>query len=886
MSLLPVKRTSLGERGRVSLPPQFRYEDLSQAITPGTSQTHSQRLEATTALEVKTKSKSATRRLLMQALQQHCVFSYLSPQDVEAFANQLRCYEVGCGDVLYEQGFPAANFYVVEEGQVQLNSNGREVGTLGRGECFGHSSLVHGCPRSHTAVALEECAYWSCDKDIFQANLSRVKSTTYELLRNFCYSLPLLSTLSPVQIDSLSKVVSPEYYAAGQKVISEGEFGSVLYIVKEGEARVLTEGREVRRLKAGDFFGEQAILYGGIRTASIVAASELHCIALEKRFVFSIFSTQLDQFIYQNSMRIALDRSKYLQGLSWIQKERIVDALRLTTYSYDEIVISEGTQRGCSLWIVLNGSLRTRTGLLPHGEKIAYLYDCLCDDLMAAQELGTFSCDIVADNDEVAIAEIGRLELEECIGGDLAQWVAQGQVSIKQFRGIPVLEDLPFSKQIAAARVIEVREYSQGSVICEQSDPGDYLYIIKTGKASVLKNNVKVRVIAKHDFFGEKSLLLEQPRTASIVALDYTVCWLIHKTHFHTLFDEKARAMMLNRVERLDENMSLSELLVIKTLGTGQYGAVFLVIHDKGGLYALKAVPRRKITSDLIARNLIMERSILLQINHRQTIKLVKTFQDFKAVYFLTEYIRGRSLFDVLRVLGPLTENDARFYLATLVSVLSYLHERDVVHRDLKPENVMVDDNGYLKLIDFGSAKILRERTYSLVGTPHYMAPEVISRKGHDAQADLWSLGVILYEFLCGRVPFGEEETDPFIIFKIVCDEEVVYPDFLTENNSCKALIQQLLSKNPEDRGHVEDIKRHRWLRNFDWAALSKLSLKPPKIPDLDDYQKALAFARRRHYELHQAIDVRDMQDEESDDEGDYATHNAQGPGADWDVEF
>jgi len=886
MSIVPGKRTSLGERGRVSLPPQFRYEDLFSPIIPRVSQTQSRRLEATTALEVKTKSKSATRRLLVQALQQHCVFGFLPPEDIDAFANQLRCYEVGCGDVLYEQGFPAANFYVVEEGRVQLSSNAREVRTLGRGECFGHSSLVHGSPRCHTAVALEECAYWCCDNDTFQPYLARAKSTTYEPVRNFCYELPLLSTLSPIQIDTLSKSATLQCYPAGLKVIAEGEAGSVLYLVKAGEARVLTEGREVRRVKAGDYFGEQALLYGGIRTASIVAASELHCIALEKRFVFSVFGTQLDQFIYQNSMRIALDRSKYLQGLSSLQKERIVDALRLTTYSYDEIVISEGTQRGCSLWIVLNGSLRTRTGLLAQGEKVAQLYDCVCDDLLATQELGVFACDVVADNDEVAVAEIGRLDLEECIGGDLTQWVAHGQVSIKQFRGIPVLEDLPFSKQIAAARAIEVREYAQGALICEQSDQGDYLYIIKKGKVSVLKDNVRVRVIAKHDFFGEKSLLSEQPRTASIVAMDPTVCWLIHKVHFLVLFDEKAKATMLNRVERLDANMSLSELLVIKTLGAGQYGAVFLVIHDKGGLYALKAVPRRKISSDAIAHNLLMERSILLQINHRQTVKLVQTFQDFKAVYFLTEYIRGRSLFDVLRVLGPLTENDTRFYLATLISVLSYLHERDIVHRDLKPENVMVDESGYLKLIDFGSAKILHGRTYSLVGTPHYMAPEVIARKGHDAQADLWSLGVMLYEFLCGRVPFGEEETDPFIIFKIVCDEEVVYPGFLLENNSCKALIQQLLSKNPVDRGHIEDIKRHRWLRNFDWKALSKLALKPPKIPDLDDYQKALALARRRNYELHQAIDVSFKQDEESEGEGDFLVQNTQGPGRDWDVEF
>ena len=855
-------------------------------ITPRESQVQHQRLEATKALEVKTKSKFAMRRLMLQALRQHCIFSYLPEQDLEPFVAQLRCYEVGSGDVLYEQGFPAASFYVMEEGRVLLSSNGRDVRTVGRGECFGHSSLVHGCPRTHTTVALEECAYWACDKDIFQSYLTRVKSTTYESLRNFCYSLPLLSCLSPLQIDTLAKVSNLEFYPAGQKVMAEGEAGSVLYIVKEGDARVLTEGREVRRIRSGDFFGEQALLYGGIRTASIVAATDLQCIALEKRFVFSIFGNQLDQFIYQNSMRIALDKSEHLQSLSLVQKERIVDALRLFTYSYDEVVISEGTHRGSSLWIVLNGSLRTRTGLLPHGEKVAQLYDCVCDDLLCNAELGLFLCDLVADNDEVAVAEIGRLELEECIGGDLAHWVEQGQVSIKQFHGIPLLEDLPLTKQIAAARAIEVHCFNPGSTICEQSDPGDYLYIVRKGKVSVVKDGVRVRVISKHDYFGEKSVLTNQPRTASIVAIEATVCWLIHKIHFHSLFDDKTKSMILNRIERLDEKMSLTELLVIKTLGTGGYGAVFLVIHDRGGLYALKAVPRKTITTEPHVRRLLMERNILLQINHRMAIKLVKTFQDFKAVYFLTEYIPGRPLSDILRLLGQLTESDAMFYLATLVSVLSYLHERDILHRDLKPENVMVDANGYLKLIDFGCAKILHGRTYSLVGTAHYMAPEVISRRGHDTQADLWSLGVMLYEFLCGRVPFGEDEDDPYIVFKIICEEEPIYPSFLTENTACKALVQHLLSKNPADRGHIEDVKRHRWLRNFDWTALSKLALKPPKIPTVDDFQKALALARRRQYGLHQAIDVRTKQDEELEDHEDFLVPNTPGPSVDWDLEF
>ena len=121
------------------------------------------------------------------------------------------------------------------------------------------------------------------------------------------------------------------------------------------------------------------------------------------------------------------------------------------------------------------------------------------------------------------------------------------------------------------------------------------------------------------------------------------------------------------------------------------------------------------------------------------------------------EYVDGMDLFDVMRVLKILKEADARFYIACLVTILEYLHTRNIIYRDLKPENVMIDNEGYPKLIDFGTARILKNRTYTLVGTPHYMAPEVIMGKGYSLYVDWWSLGVMLYEFLYNRLPYGEE---------------------------------------------------------------------------------------------------------------------------------
>jgi cGMP-dependent protein kinase len=118
------------------------------------------------------------------------------------------------------------------------------------------------------------------------------------------------------------------------------------------------------------------------------------------------------------------------------------------------------------------------------------------------------------------------------------------------------------------------------------------------------------------------------------------------------------------------------------------------------------------------------------------------------------------------------------------------------VHRDLKPENVMIDEMGYPKLIDFGTAKVVEGRTFTIVGTPHYMAPEVISGKGYRLAADIWSIGIMLYEFMCGGVPFGDELEDSFKVYESVLTSKIIYPTSVRKIPQLTSLIDILLNRN------------------------------------------------------------------------------------------
>mmetsp|Transcript_26109 Transcript_26109/g.22969 ORF Transcript_26109/g.22969 Transcript_26109/m.22969 type:complete len:164 (+) Transcript_26109:225-716(+) len=156
-------------------------------------------------------------------------------------------------------------------------------------------------------------------------------------------------------------------------------------------------------------------------------------------------------------------------------------------------------------------------------------------------------------------------------------------------------------------------------------------------------------------------------------------------------------------------------------------------------------------------------------------------------VFFLTEFIRGLDLFDVIRELGLLSRYDSQFYVGSIILGIEYLHSRNIIYRDMKPENVMVDDKGFAKVIDMGTCKILKKsghRTFTIIGTPTYMAPEVLSGKGYTFSADFWSIGVCLYEFVCGYLPFGENTDDPYEIYSEILTKKLQFPSYVKDKKA------------------------------------------------------------------------------------------------------
>ncbi|XP_039384641.1 ribosomal protein S6 kinase alpha-2 isoform X2 [Mauremys reevesii] len=286
------------------------------------------------------------------------------------------------------------------------------------------------------------------------------------------------------------------------------------------------------------------------------------------------------------------------------------------------------------------------------------------------------------------------------------------------------------------------------------------------------------------------------------------------------------------------EKADPSQFELLKVLGQGSYGKVFLVRKikgsDAGQLYAMKVLKKATLKVRDRVRSK-MERDILAEVNHPFIVKLHYAFQTEGKLYLILDFLRGGDLFTRLSKEVMFTEEDVKFYLAELALALDHLHSLGIIYRDLKPENILLDEEGHIKITDFGLSKEAIDhdkRAYSFCGTIEYMAPEVVNRRGHTQSADWWSFGVLMFEMLTGSLPFqGKDRKETMAL---ILKAKLGMPQFLSIE--AQSLLRALFKRNPSNRlgaglDGVEEIKRHLFFVTIDWNKLYRKEIKPPFKP-------------------------------------------------------
>eukprot|EP00928_Gymnodinium_smaydae_P068704 TRINITY_DN5192_c0_g1_i1.p1 TRINITY_DN5192_c0_g1~~TRINITY_DN5192_c0_g1_i1.p1 ORF type:complete len:613 (-),score=170.88 TRINITY_DN5192_c0_g1_i1:200-2038(-) len=400
------------------------------------------------------------------------------------------------------------------------------------------------------------------------------------------------------------------------------------------------------------------------------------------------------------------------------------------------------------------------------------------------------------------------------------------------------------------------RFFHKGACITRQHEIGNTFFIIMQGDVRVVISGIKVRSMGKNAYFGERALLFDEPRTATVEAEGDVDLLCLEKQDFMEIVPGLLHKQLMYRIQLQDTSVKLEDLHKVQEIGRGGGGVVDLVEHHAtAARYALKRVTKHNDGS--IPRDVKREMDLLAMNDHPFVIYLVKTFDSPKHAYMLTELVPGGELYDAIRAMPLLlTRAEAQFYTGSIVLAMEALHARRIIYRDLKPQNVMIDMQGYVKLIDFGIATKLapgQTKTYTIAGTPHYMSPEAMRGMGYGCSADVWAIGIILYELVCGCVPFGEEYESPDQIFSVVLAGEWSFPDFYKDQAGVK-LIGDLLVMNPEKRygcgrEGISEVKRSEYFnrddcRNDLFEDLLGRELEAPVVPNTETYHSEVASSR------------------------------------------
>ena len=267
-----------------------------------------------------------------------------------------------------------------------------------------------------------------------------------------------------------------------------------------------------------------------------------------------------------------------------------------------------------------------------------------------------------------------------------------------------------------------------------------------------------------------------------------------------------------------------------RTLGEGTFGKVKYALNtETNEAVAIKVLDKEKIQKQNMGNQIKKEISIMKMVKHKYIVGMIEVLASKTKIFIVLDLVTGGELFDKIVSVGKLAEQEALFYFSQLVDGVEYCHKLGVCHRDLKPENLLLDENGNLKISDFGLSSLYvgdaegdgssrTEILHTTCGTPNYVAPEVLADQGYDGKkADVWSIGVILYVLLAGFLPF--DESTIVALFSKIQAADFTYPSWFSAD--VRAVLDTMIVADPKTRVGLGKLKENAWLRSRvpEWAA-------------------------------------------------------------------
>lgn len=655
----------------------------------------------------------------------------------------------------------------------------------------------------------------SSDSDTSRRPSFAVPATDVGLISGWLTSSPLFDGMAGDDLERAAQTFCRSEAVAGEVLIRQGDpidQGSRLYIVVEGEVEVSMDGGSsalALTRTTGWVFGEVAMLFRSRRTATVTAAT--HCV------LYWLKQSRLANVLRKSPGAKRLLFLRKVPLLKGLPDNRLVEAaacMQERSFQAGEFLVRQPCTDG-DLFVVRHGRVLVNVAGAP--VVAVGRGHVLGPRTLVVGRLRSGDC--IADGQVEVLAVPGRdfAAIQNPLIACMQDYDAISEV----LHASSELLDLGQDQLENVVEEFEREELHRGQFVVRRGDVIRRLYVLREGE---LEASMPLPVAGGFTYFGgfsrEQAAFEVRIKSATAVLL----------TCSESVVNCLPEVQLARR-----SSILFADLQPRRVVGVGNSGHVQLVVHrETGAPYALKAVYKASVTTLKISQHLVNERLLLERISpHPLCVGFVAAYQDASKLFLLQEWMPGGELFRHVQTRRRLAEPEAAFYAANVLLALTHIHALGIVHRDVKPENLLLDSRGYCKLADFGFAKrVGSEKTYTICGTPDYQAPEIIERSGTASPADMWSVGILLYELLVGEPPFSSQSSDPWDTYARILECRYSLPKHLTP--AARHLISSLLRRSPAERLSVLQAREHPWFARVDFGGILAGTVQPPIRPSLN----------------------------------------------------
>ena len=709
---------------------------------------------------------------------------------------------------------------------------------LNQGCCFGQECFEENRLRTQNAKVLEKAKIFCCSGEFYRNAKNYMKLKIAKERKEILLKIPLFKYCEEKKLLSLSKKIKESKYNYCSIIINENEMNNTIYVVKEGEIRITRKFKKISSLQKYSYFGHINL---------ILKRQDLYTYSIESKkailyeIPYSFFANiNINELMYKIFIH-AIKTSIRIKQLFIHNYKYFYKIFKLKYYLDGEIVYKKNLDQNKKLCVIISGGLKQeKTNKIEAKEE-----EVFGDNIIDSRE--DLDNEIVSSGESLIFEAswkniVSSCEVDKKNNLDIFE-------TVRNLKRVNILNNIHEIKMLEIAKVVHKENYNDNTIISKEGELANKFYIVKKGKIKLYQKKKFIRELDAGGFFGEIPGVTGVVKLFTALAVGETECYVIYKKNFG-LLEEPSIIESIKDYGFLDDlNIELNDLFIVKSLGKGKFGKVYLV-HNQKHFYAIKSALISDILKSEKIKYYIKEKEIMKMLDFPFVLRFVKTLKTPQYIFFLEEHIEGISLRNYLS--NRKKENNKNihetvFYGAILLLVLNYLHHKKIIHRDIKPDNCMIDQKGYLKVIDFGISKYLKDKdlTNTVCGTPHYMAPEIISGKGYSYSADYWSFGVTLFEIFYDYLPFGQGAREILDIYQQILGKKLILP-YDPKFNQFNSFLKIILAKNIMHRVcNFKLLKSHPFFQDFQFEQLLNHSNKPPFIPEISHDLKNLTICNK-----------------------------------------